>query len=238
MESTNDVLKTGKIINQGFFNTVFNMDGDSKAEMLNLVQYIIIAIIPCVFILKSVRYVVPEEDDSKGSIELLAEIVVQIVYMILAIYFSNKAIKYIPTYSGVKYVSEGDTTNFLLPFMILLLTMQTKVGAKVNIIFERIIDMWNGRNENTSLNKNEVKVTQPLAGQYQNSQTENLNNMQLLPSNQNVSMQIPNIQPQQSPDFNQMYQQQDTPMPGAATPGITEPMAANELGGGGGFSNW
>jgi len=43
MESTNDVLKTGKIINQGFFNTVFNMDGDSKAEMLNLVQYIIIA---------------------------------------------------------------------------------------------------------------------------------------------------------------------------------------------------
>jgi len=112
------------------------MDGDSKAEMLNLVQYIIIAIIPCVFILKSVRYVVPEEDDSKGSIELLAEIVVQIVYMILAIYFSNKAIKYIPTYSGVKYVSEGDTTNFLLPFMILLLTMQTKVGAKVNIIFE------------------------------------------------------------------------------------------------------
>jgi len=158
--------------------------------------------------------------------------------MILAIYFSNKAIKYIPTYSGVKYVSEGDTTNFLLPFMILLLTMQTKVGAKVNIIFERIIDMWNGRNENTSLNKNEVKVTQPLAGQYQNSQTENLNNMQLLPSNQNVSMQIPNIQPQQSPDFNQMYQQQDTSMPGAATPGITEPMAANELGGGGGFSNW
>lgn len=236
MESTNDVLKTGKIINQGFFNTVFNMDGDSKAEMLNLVQYIIIAILPCVFILKSVRYVVPEEDDSKGSIELLAEIVVQIVYMILAIYFSNKAIKYIPTYSGVKYVSEGDTTTFLLPFMILLLTMQTKVGAKVNIIFERIMDMWNGRNENTASNKNDIKVTQPLAGQYQNSHNENLNNMQLLPSNQNVSMQIPNIQPQQSPDFNQMYQQEATPMQGAATPGSTEPMAANELGGG--FSNW
>lgn len=235
MEGTNDVLKNGKITNQGFFNTVFNMDDDSKAEMLNLVQYIIIAIIPCVFILKSVRYVVPEEDESKGSIELLAEIIAQIVYMILAIYFSNKAIKYIPTYSGVKYVAEGDATNFLLPFMILLLTMQTKIGAKVNIIVERLIDAWNGRQEDTTAGKNKVKVSQPLAGQYQHSAADNLDNMQLLPSNQNVSMQIPNIQPQQSPDFNQMYQQQNTPMPGASTPGLTEPMAANEMGA---FSNW
>lgn len=235
MESTNDVLKTGKITNQGFFNTVFNMDEDSKAEMLNLVQYIIIAIIPCVFILKSVRYVVPEEDESKGSIELLMEIIAQIVYMILAIYFSNKAIKYIPTYSGVKYVSEGDATNFLLPFMILLLTMQTKIGAKVNIIVERGMDAWNGSQEDNTSSKSKVKVLQPLAGQYQHSAADNLDNMQLLPSNQNMSMQIPNIQPQQSPDFNQMYQQQNTPMPGASTPGMTEPMAANELGA---FTNW
>lgn len=235
MESANDVLKTAKNTNLGFFNTVFNMDEDSKAEMLNLVQYIIIAIIPCVIILKSVRYIVPEEDESKGSIELLAEIVVQIVYMILAIYFSNKAIKYIPTYSGVKYVAEGDTTNFLLPFMILLLTMQTKIGAKVNIIVERLLDAWNGRQEDTSASKNNVKVLQPLSGQYQQSAADNLDNMQLLPSNQNVSMQMPTIQPQQSPDFNQMYQQQNTPMPDASTPGLTEPMAANEAGA---FSNW
>lgn len=235
MESTNDILKTSKITNQGFFNTVFNMDEESKAEMLNLVQYIMIAIIPCVIILKSVRYVVPEEDESKGSLELLAEIIAQIVYMILAIYFSNKAIKYIPTYSGVKYVAEGDTTNFLLPFMILLLTMQTKIGAKVNILVERLVDVWNGRQEDASEGKSKVKVSQPLAGQYHPSAADNLDNMQLLPSNQNVSMQLPNMQPQQSPDFNQMYQQQNTPMPGASTPGMTEPMAANEMGA---FSNW
>lgn len=81
MDSMNDVIKSGKT-NDGFFNTVFNMDYESKSEMLNMVQYIIIAIIPCVLILKSVKYVVPEEDHSKGSIELLAEIIIQIVYMI------------------------------------------------------------------------------------------------------------------------------------------------------------
>lgn len=235
MDSINDVMKNGKT-NEGFFNTVFNMNYDSKAEMLNMTQYIIIAILPCVLILKSVRYLVPEEDNSKGSLEILAEIIIQIVYMILAIYFSNKGIKYVPTYSGVKYVNEGDTTNFLLPFMILLLTMQTKIGAKVNILFDRVLDTWYGRNETVADNsqKYDIKVLQPLAGQRE--PTDNLDKMQLLPSNPNVSMQIPTMQTEQSPDFNQMYQQQITPKPGAATPGISEPMAANELGGG--FTNW
>lgn len=235
MDSINEVIKSGKT-NDGFFNTVFNMDYESKSEMLNLVQYIIIAIIPCVLILKSVKYLVPEEDHSKGSIELLAEIIIQIVYMILAIYFTNKAIKYIPTYSGVKYVNEGDTTHFLLPFMILLLTMQTKIGAKVNILFERGMEAWNGKSDMDTSRKNDVKVLQPLASQHYPPPTDNLDKMQLLPNNKNLSMQVPTIQPEQSPDFNQMYQQQITPMPGAASPDMSEPMAANEIGGG--FSNW
>ena len=48
------------------------------------------------------------------------------------------------------------------------------------------------------------------------------------------------VAPQQSPDFNQMYQNNATPMPGAATPGDTmEPMAANEaFGGMFGGSSW
>ena len=43
----------------------------------------------------------------------------------------------------------------------------------------------------------------------------------------------------QNPDFNDMYQNQTTPMPGAATPGMSEPVPANDGGGGfGGFSSW
>jgi hypothetical protein len=233
MDSVNDVIKNK---NQGFINTVFNMDFDSKAEMLNMIQYIVIAIIPCVLILKSVRYAVPEEDHSKGSVELVVEIILQIVYMILAMYFSNKAIKYIPTYSGVNYVHEGDTTNFLLPFVILLLTMQTKIGAKVNIIFDRLIDAWHGRTNTDGSQNTEIKVLQPLSSQYNHASHDQLDNAQLLPTNQNVSLQIPSMPSEQSPDFNQMYQQQPTSKPQASTPGFSEPMAANELGGG--FSNW
>ena len=48
------------------------------------------------------------------------------------------------------------------------------------------------------------------------------------------------ISPQQSPDFNQMYQNQATPLQDANTPSMSqEPMAANEgMGGMFGGSAW
>jgi hypothetical protein len=52
------------------------------------------------------------------------------------------------------------------------------------------------------------------------------------------------IQPQQLPNYNEMYKQDNTPLVGAATPGQTEnmgtmePMAANSVIGGGFGSAW
>lgn len=247
MEKATDIVKSIPNDATGFFKTVFNFDEDSKVEMFNLLQYMILAIIPCIIILKAVRVLVPEEADTKGSIEIAAEIIAQIAFMAIAIYFSNKAIRYVPTYSGSSYMGGTDLTGFMLPFMVLLLTMQTKIGAKVNILFERVMDLWHGRSEyavQVNAGKNNVKVSQPLAGIHAPSQADSLDTMQLLPNNPGVTMQVPNttnIEPQQSPDFNLMYQNQETPMPGAASPGgmeSFEPMAANGAIGGHAFSNW
>ena len=250
MEKATDVVKSVPNDATGFFKTVFNFDEDSKAEMMNLLQYMVLAIIPCVIILKAVRVLIPEEDESKGTIEIVAEIIGQIAFMAIAMYFSNKAIRYVPTYSGSNYIGGTEMTGFILPFMVLLLTMQTKIGAKVNILFDRAMDLWHGRSEDAvqvKEGKNNVKVSQPLAGRHAPSQADSLDNMQLLPNNPGVTMQVPNttnIQPQQSPDFNLMYQNQVTPMPGAASPGgmegfgVPEPMAANAALGGGGFGSW
>lgn len=246
MEKATDVVKSVPNDATGFFKTVFNFDEDSKAEMFNLLQYMVLAIIPCIIILKAVRVLVPEEDDTKGSIEIAAEIIAQIAFMAIAMYFSNKAIRYVPTYSGSNYMGGTDLTGFMLPFMVLLLTMQTKIGAKVNILFERVMDLWHGRSEDAVQvkdEKNNVRISQPLAGRHAPSQADALDTMQLLPNNPGVTMQVPNttnIQPQQSPDFNLMYNNQVTPMPGAASPGggteTFEPMAANDSLGA--FSSW
>ena len=242
MESANNALKSVSGDKNSFVNTVFSFNDDSKCEMLNAIQYAILALIPSIVILKTIKHISPEEDDSKGSIEISIEVLLQLSFMVLAMYFTNKAIKYIPTYSGANYVTVGDSTIFLLPFVILLFAMQTKLGAKTTILYERVVAMVRGESNypvHGNTGKNEIRVSQPLAGQHNPSRSDMLDMSQLLPNNTGMTTQIPNsvqIQPQQSPDFDKMHSSQHTPLYGADMPGMSEPMAANDAGGG--FSNW
>ena len=198
-------------------------------------------------ILKAVKVAVPEEDDSKGSFEIVAECLAQVAFIILAIYFSDKAIRYVPTYSKCDYV-KGNILSFLLPFIILMLTMQTKLGAKINILLDRVMELWHGKSEDAvNVKSGNVKTTQPLAGQHQPSQADRrTDNMNLLPSTPGMTgMPTGVIPPQGGPDFNQMYQSAPTPMVNAHTPGQENmmggmmdhgPMPANALVEG--FSSW
>ena len=43
---------------------VFNFDEENKATILNMLQYTLLSIIPVLIILKVIKYVVPEEDES------------------------------------------------------------------------------------------------------------------------------------------------------------------------------
>jgi hypothetical protein len=218
----------------GFFKYVFNFDEDNMCAILNLMQYTIMAIIPVLFILKGVKNLVPEEDETKGSLEILVESVGQILFIVAAIWITNKAIRYFPTYSGCDY-EDFTPTTFMIPFLIIIATMQTKLGLKLNILVDRVVDAWNGKSsdsEQKAGQKSNVRVSQPISGQqhpqHQPSQADFRD--QLLPSNPQLT-QMPQqhmtavARPPQSPDFNQMHQSQVTPMHGANT---FEPMAANE----------
>ena len=68
---------------KSFFKHVFNFDDDSKSEILNIIQYSIIALIPIIILNKSMSNYVPEADDKKGSLELSAEILIQIIVMLI-----------------------------------------------------------------------------------------------------------------------------------------------------------
>ena len=233
-----DVIESAKNIpgsSISFFEHVFNFDEDSKCGMLNMLQYSILALIPVVLLLKGVKHFVPEDDESKGSLEILAECIGQIAAIVLAIWFVDKMIRYAPTYSKCEYAS-FNATNFLLPFIILLTTMQTKFGAKLNILADRVFDLWHGKETGDVQQQKNVRVKQPISGsgQHQPSQADHLDASRLLPGNPQLTA-MPNIAPQQqqqqqvapqqSPDFNAMYQ---------------EPMAANDALGGGMFggSSW
>ena len=76
-----------------FFNYVFNFDSDNKAILLNMFQYIIIALIPIVLILKFVKEYIPEDDEKKDNLEILLEILLQLGVLFVAIYFIDKIIE-------------------------------------------------------------------------------------------------------------------------------------------------
>ena len=227
----------------GFFKFIFNFNDENKNEILNLFQYTLLGIIPVLITLKAVKHLIPEEDESKGSLEIFAENVGQIILMLIMIWFIDKMIRYIPTFSETPY-SKFAPINFMLPFLIILSTLQTKLGAKFNILINRTVEIWQGRgqvHEKEETSKSNVRVSQPLARQgHQHSMQPNYNDTsQLLPANRQLtSMPAPQqhqqVAPQQSPNFNNMYQDTPNPLVDAHTPGdsMQEPMAANEAFGG------
>jgi len=216
-----------------FINYLLTLDEENKVDLLNIIQYTVIAIIPIILILKAVKHFVPEEDDSKGNLEIILESVGQILFMIMALWLTDRVIRYFTTYSGKEY-QNFNSINFILPFLLILSTMQTKLGAKLNILIERTMELWNGSKETKENIKQEknVKVSQPIAGQHQPSQADTLDTSQLLPSNRGLT----SIPQQNNPDFNDMYQNTVNPLQGAAAPQQNEPMAAND--GGSMFGSW
>jgi len=235
MESLDELSKAtnGK---PGFFKHVFNFTDDSKSEMMNIVQYAILALIPVILMNKAMQKFVPEADEEKGSPELLAEIMGQVTIMFLGILIIHRIITFIPTYSGEKYI-DFSVTNIILAMLVIILSLQTKLGEKVSIVVDRIMELWEGPKDKKKGKKgqNNVKVSQPI------SQNQAMNqSLGSLGSTSISSLPQQQQQPsQQMPDYNNMYQQDSTPMVGAASPGTEEfgPMAANSAIGGGAFGS-
>lgn len=142
-----EILHEVKDLNKrSFLSHVFSTNEEGKAEILNVVQYSLLAVIPVVLLNKSIQRFIPEADPEKSSLELLAEIFIQLVVMFCGIIIIHRIITYIPTYSGFKYESLT-LTNVIIAFLIIVLSIQTKLGMKVNELWDRLLELWNGQND-------------------------------------------------------------------------------------------
>jgi len=230
---------------QNFFKHVFNFEDDSKADMLNIIQYSLIAIIPVIILNKTMSKYVPEADETKGSLEVVAEVIVQIIIMFVGLLMIHRIITYVPTYSGMKY-PDFNIIFIILAVLMITLSLQTKLGEKVSLLFDRIIELWEGKSEkNQKRGSGQVKVSQPISGSQSVVTAQNPAMNQALYNDGTSINSLPNatMSPQNLPNYDNMYKQENTPMPGAASPGMMdgfqEPMAASEfLGGGGLGSSW
>ena len=234
MESLDNATKSSS----GFFKYVFNFDEDSKGDLLNIIQYALLAIIPIVIINKIMQNYVPEADDDKGNVELSMEVILQTIVMFIGIFFVNRMVTYIPTYSGIKY-PEFSVIFIVLAVLMITLSLQTKLGEKVSILSDRIVELWNGKSDNKKKGgqKGNVRVSQPISqGGGGGAQMPSQNQMainQSMGDSYSTSISMLPTSPQ-IPDYSNMHQENNTPLVNAATPGgmndpyANGPGAANE----------
>jgi hypothetical protein len=243
MELEGGELKSSKT----FIKHVFNFEEEGKAEFLNVIQYSLLAIVPIVILNKTMQKFVPEADEQKGSFEVLAEVIAQVIVLFIGLIFINRIVTYIPTYSGIKY-PDNSIIFIISATLMIVLSLQTKLGDKVSILVERVSDLWEGKSEDDKKKqakgkqgKGQIKVSQPIA---QNS--NQMTGQMVMRESYSDGTAIGNLPTeQQLPDYNKMYSGPQNPLQGAATPGIEPqqqmmgPMAANEaLGGSFGGSSW
>jgi len=148
-----DILQEARDINKkSFVSHVFSTTEEGKAEILNIVQYATLGVLPIVLLNKLVQRFIPEADSDKSTLELLVEIFLQIIIMFCGMVLIHRTISYFPTYSGFKY-ENLTLTNVVLAFLVIVLSIQTKLGIKVNILTDRALEMWNGPSEKEPVKK-------------------------------------------------------------------------------------
>jgi hypothetical protein len=161
-----DVLhETGKTESTGktFFTHVFDMSHEANGEIMNVTQYALLGIIPVLILNKLIQRFSPEADPENSSVELVVEVLLQTVVMFVGIIMIHRIITYIPTYSGFRYEHLA-LTNVVLAFLIIVLSLQTKLGIKVNILYDRLLDLWNGtsQDEKKANVRSRVKVSEHM----------------------------------------------------------------------------
>jgi len=176
----NDFLSSAKIQggSKSFIGHVFSSAEEDKAEIFNVLQYAIYALIPIVVLNKLIQRFIPEADPDKSSLEILLEIAIQVVVIFGGIILIHRVITYFPTYSGFKY-DNLTLTNAILAFLMIVLSIQSKLGTKANIIVDRISELWEGSSggggggDKKKLRES-MRVRSPMSGGHTSSQADYL----------------------------------------------------------------
>jgi hypothetical protein len=192
--------------------------------------------VPVIILNKSMQKYVPEADDRKGSVELLAEVLIQIVVMFFGLFFIHRLVTFVPTYSGASY-PDFNINFIILAVLMITLSLQTKLGEKVSILTDRLQELWDGKpnKKNKKSGDSTVKISQPLSGVQMGGD----------PSGGGYSdgTSINSLpQTQQLPNYDNMVRNDSTPLVQAAVPGGGMegfgPVAASEFLGGSFGSSW
>ena len=193
-----------------------------------------------IFQLKNIIWAItkqnPFKDESKSNLEVTAEVLGHLLLTLLGLFFIDRIITYVPTYSGRNH-GTFNIFSVLLIILIFAYEANTKVGTKMKLLIERVSELWHGKKEDAKPQKGNnsvVKVSQPISRggmpTHQASRADYLNSHNAMVSP--TQMLPPANEPQQetSGDGNNMYNNGGfNGLVNAQGPNAqNEPMAAND----------
>ena len=126
--------------NKSFIDYITSFSATEKAQVMNLVQYCGIAVLPLLAVLKFMKNYMPISNPLKPTSELVFEVIVQLLVILVSFFFIHKFVLYFPTYSEVKY-ENFSLLSGMLPLLFLMFTLDTKISEKLNVLFDRLLSM-------------------------------------------------------------------------------------------------
>jgi len=216
-----DHIEGGSDESKSFFSYMFSLNPNEKNDLINMLQYSVLAIIPIIIVLKLMKKYIPSEDDKKASIEILIELVLQLIIIFASFWFIHKLIAFIPTYTKAAY-PHFSVIQLIIPITFILFSMNSSISEKGTILLNRIlvavgIVKENYDEEEQVRTKNVACVPPSLIPMLPNPETSTRGGMGVPTYDQR---QDPTFAPN---GFGQVQSQQY---------GIQEPAPANEMLGG------
>ncbi len=218
MEKPDELSFIGGSTQGSFVSYMFSMTDGEKVELINMFQYIILAIIPVILIVRLMKTYIPPVNNRKGSAEVAVELIVQLVVLVSFFFLIHKLILFIPTYTKQNYPSI-QFFPVLLPLLFILFTLDKNMGEKAQLLLQRGLVLIGINKENfegadlEEEEKNQAYVSKNVSSQV-------IEQQMMPPQMSNPVMMEPPVRKtdKQTP---QQYQQY----------GIQEPAAANDFGG-------
>jgi len=238
MEDVNNAMsQSAGVSGKGFINHVFNFNTETKTELLNLAQYLALVLLPLSFLNNFVETLIPKVNESRGSIEIVFEVLGHLKLLLLSVFLVDRIVQYVPSYSGKEMNSIS-----LATLVIVFVMFTTKTRQKLDLLYTRLSKSWNGESDEKKKQANgkggpvqqkpQVTVSQPITGMPNPISTAPASKPDYMAHHQQMTPQQPDIAMGLNANpgsANNMYNNQGFGgMQGAASPGIQEPMAAND----------
>jgi hypothetical protein len=128
------------ITNQGFFSYVFKLSKFKQEDLLNIIQYSSLSVIPIILFIYFVKKYSPNITHEDSSLYMFILTFIELMIMIIGIFFIDRIINFIPTFSG-KYYETINLTTVIIVFVTLMLLSHAGYRERTAILLYRF-DNW------------------------------------------------------------------------------------------------